>query len=229
MATRLSDVDDAAPRVLTFDPASHEYWVDQILRPSVTQLLDAAGLTPDFSLVQPAVLEHARERGRHVDAACDLLDQDDLDWRSVHSEAVPYLEAWLRFRDYEGYTPLASQIPLYNAEWGYCGTADSVGVLPGGRAVIVERKSTSKMAPTYSLQVAGYALDGMWHAPPGGGVLEPVPWERPGRLGVQLRPDGTYKLVAYTDPADFEAFLGVVALARWRAARRDLPAARRAR
>jgi hypothetical protein len=95
--------------------------------------------------------------------------------------------------------------------------------------VIVERKTTAKMSPTYALQTAGYGLDGLWYAPPGGGVLAPVPWTRPVRLGVQLRRDGSYVLVPYDDPEDLAAFLGVVALGRWRGARRALQPIRRAR
>jgi hypothetical protein len=221
--------DPHAPRVLAFEPVAHTYRVDGAPVPSVTQLLDDAGLTPDYSVVPPAVLQHARERGIHIDACCDLLDADDLDWRSVHPEAVPYVEAWLAFREYEGFTPLASQVPLYHPVYGYAGTADVVGVLPGARPAIVERKATSKMAATYALQTAGYGQEGMWYAPPGGGVLAPVPWQRPMRLGVQLRRDGTYRLVPYDDPEDLAAFLGVVALGRWRGARRDLLATRGAR
>jgi len=222
-------VETAAPRVLAFDPVGHEYRIDGALVPSVTQLLDDAGLTPDYSVVPPPVLKHARERGIHIDACCDLLDADDLDWRSVHPEALPYVEAWLAFRDYEGFTPLAAQVPLYHPRYGYAGTADAVGLLPGHRPVIVERKSTAKMAATYALQTAGYALDGLWCAPAGGGTLAPVPWERPARLGVQLKRDGSYALVPYDDPDDLAAFLGVVALGRWRGARRGLQAIRRAR
>jgi len=224
----MATVEAAVPRVLEFSAANHEYRIDGALVPSVTQLLDDAGLTPDYSVVSPAVLEHARSRGIHIDACCDLLDADDLDWRSVHPEAVPYLEAWIAFREYEGFTPVAAQVPLYHPRYGYAGTVDAVGLLPGNRPVIVERKSTARMAATYALQTAGYALDGMYYAPPGGGVLAPVPWERPARLGVQLRRDGKYTLVPYDDPEDLAAFLGVVALGRWRGARRALaPGTRR--
>ncbi len=224
----MATVEAAAPRVLSFEPATHEYRVDNVPVPSVTQLLDDAGLTPDYSVIPVPVLEHARKRGIHVDLACDLLDANDLDWRSVHPEALPFVEAWIRFREHEGYTPLAGQVPLYHPEYIYCGTPDSVGVLPGGRLVVVERKTTARMSQTYALQCAGYALDGMYYAPPGGGVLRPVPWECPARLGVQLRRDGSYVLAPYEDPEDLEAFLGVLTLARWRGARRALaPLARR--
>jgi len=221
--------DGAEPHVLEFDPSTHTYRVDHVVVPSVTQLLDDAGLAPDYSLVPRPVLEHARARGIHVDQCIELLDADELDWRSVHPEAVPYLEAWMAFRQHEGFTPIASQLPLYHPRYGYAGTLDSVGLLPGGHPVVIERKTTAKMSSTYSLQTAGYALDGMWFAPPGGGVLTPVPWGPPARLGVQLRRDGSYQLVPYDDPEDMAAFLGVVALGRWRGARRALQPIRRTR
>jgi hypothetical protein len=76
------------------------------------------------------------------------------------------------------------------------------------------------MAASYALQTAGYALDGLHMAPPGGGQLAPVPWGNPARLGVHLLPSGRYELVSYDDPDDFAAWLGVLALARWRKLRR---------
>jgi hypothetical protein len=220
---------DAGAYVLEFEPQAHVYRVNGADVPSVTQLLDSAGITPDYSAVPQPVLQHARERGLHVDLCCDLLDADDLDWKSVHPEGLPFVEAWMAFREHEGFTPVASQIPMFHPTYGYAGTADALGTLPGGRPVIVERKTTAKMSPTYALQVAAYSLDGLWYAPPGGGVLSPVPWTRPVRLGVQLRRDATYVLVPYEDPEDFAAFLGVVALGRWRGARRALHPTRRAR
>jgi hypothetical protein len=72
------------------------------------------------------------------------------------------------------------------------------------------------MAPTYGLQTAGYAQPGLLVAPRGGGRLEPVAWPAPARLGVQLKRDGTYDVIVYEDAEDLAAFLGVVALYRWR-------------
>ena len=204
---------------LDFEPDGHVYRLDggAPVR-SVTQILDDAGLTPDYSVIQPTVLRHARERGIHIDACCDLYDADDLDWASVHPEALGYVEAWALFREHEGYQPRASQVPLYHPDHVFAGTLDSVGELCG-HWVVVERKATARMAPTYALQTAAYALPGLWAAPPGGGSLTPVPWPVLGRLGVQLKRDGTYALVPYDDAADLDAFLSAVTLARWRAAR----------
>src|SRR5215471_13422532 len=158
--------------VLEFEPSDHVYRVNGIVIPSTTQILDNAGLSPDYSIIQPRVLKHARERGLHVDLACDLFDEDDLDWSSVSGEAVGYVSAWARFRADHDYRPHASQIPLYHPEYNYAGTLDSVGQL-AGQWVVVERKSTARMYDTYGLQLGAYAMPGLWSAPPGGGVLAP--------------------------------------------------------
>src|SRR4029450_12219741 len=213
----MAEVDAAAgPARLDFEPETHTYRVDGRTVPSVTQLLDDAGLTVDYAAIPRSVLQHARLRGRHVDACCDLLDEDALDWSSVHPEAVPYVEAWPRFCADEGYEPACGQVPLYHPRYGYAGTADSIGTL-NGHWVVVERKATTKMAATYGLQTAGYARPGLWAAPVGGGRLAPVAWPAPARLGVQLKRDGSYLVVPYDDAEDLAAFLGVVALYRWRA------------
>lgn len=209
----------AGPERLDFEPQSHTYRVDGVVVPSVTQLLDDAGLTPDYKFIARDVLAHARARGIHVDACCDLLDEGALDWSSVHPEAVPYVEAWACFCADYGYEPTAGQVPLYHPAYGYAGTADSIGTLDGSW-VVVERKATTKMAATYGLQTAGYAQPGLWVAPPGGGPLSPAAWPAPARLGVQLKRDGSYVVVPYEDAEDLAAFLGVVALYRWRGLRR---------
>ncbi len=203
---------------ITFDPEAHVYRVDGAPVPSVTELLEAAGISPDYSKVNPTVLLHARRRGIHVDLCCDLDDADDLDWSSVHPEAVGYVQAWQAFKADYDYRPLASQVILYHPTYGYAGTTDSVGDLQG-YVTVVERKATARMAASYALQTAGYACEGLYSAPPGGGRLTPVAWGTPARLGVHLQRTGRYELAPYDDPEDVAAWLGVVALARWRKAR----------
>ena len=204
--------------ILTFTPEDHVYRLDGAPVPwAVTQLLEAAGVSPNYSKVNPHVLRHARLRGIHVDACCDLDDADDLDWSSVSPEAVGYVQAWQAFKADFGYEPVLAQPLLYHPAYGYAGTSDSIGVLDG-TAAVVERKATAKMAASYALQTAAYAAPGIHIAPRGGGRLEAAPWgtEPVMRLGVHLKPGGQYELVAYDDPDDEAAWLGVVALARWR-------------
>ncbi len=205
------------PRVLTLEERGHVYRVDGIPVPSVTQILEAAGLGIDYSTVPQAVLIHARERGRHIDACCDLLDEDDLDWRSVHPEALPYVEAWRRFRVADGYQPAVAKPRIYHPEYGYAGEPDTIGRV-GACWTVLDRKATDKVSLTYGCQLGGYAVPGAWVAEEGG-VLAPAPWPALARAVVQLRRDGTYRVVPYEAPDDTAAFLGAVALWQWRRAR----------
>ena len=113
---------------LDLEPIAHVYTVDGAAVRSATQILDDAALTVDYSEIPPHQLRKARNRGIHVDACCDLLDEGDdvLDWSSVHPDAVGYVNAWRRFRADHDYRPHASQIPLYHPEQDYAGTLQSV-------------------------------------------------------------------------------------------------------
>lgn len=206
--------------VVTFDRERHAYRVDGRAVLYVSQVLDLAGLGVDYTKIPPATLQHARERGEHVDLCCDLFDADDLAWESVHPEAVPYVRAWASFREREGFKSIVRQAVVYHPVLDYAGTADAYGLI-GGAAVLVERKCTSKLSPTYALQAALYAMPGIsWAADDTPGELLPFDAER--RLIVQLKNDGSYTLYDCEQEArkagrdDFAAARGAIEVARWR-------------
>lgn len=207
--------------VVQFQRDPHQYRVDGAVVPSITQILDAAGLAPDYARIPPAILLNARLRGEHVDACCDLFDDDDLDWSTVHPEAVPYVRAWGRFRERERYTPIMSQPRLFHPELGYAGSGDSYGLIDKA-PTLAERKCTAKIAETYALQTAAQAMPGIGLAvDETGGELLTLTVAR--RLVVQLRNDGEYRLYDCEVEAkragrdDFECFRAAVSLARWKA------------
>lgn len=206
--------------VVRFEPRDHSYFVDERRVPSVTQILDAAGLCPDYSRIPPAVLAHARERGAHVDLCCDLHDAGDLDWDSVHPEALPYVRAWQRFRDRERFVPVHSQGVVYHPELDYAGSFDGFGLI-GNAGTLVDRKCTSKLSDTYALQLALYGMPGIGLAcDETPGELMPLTVAR--RLVVQLRNDADYRLYDCDVEAkragrdDYAAARGAVAVAKWR-------------
>lgn len=207
--------------VVTFEPDGHRYRVDGREVRSATQTLDLAGLVPDYSRIPAATLAYARERGEHVDLCCDLFDDGDLDWETVHPEALPYVRAWQQFRVREGYVPIVSQGIVYHPELDYAGTADSYGLCGREKApTIVERKCTAKIATTYALQTAAYAMPGIGLATDESpGELLTLTVAR--RLVVQLRNDADYRLYDCEVEArkagrcDFAAFRAAVELARW--------------
>src|SRR6185369_14759422 len=86
-----------------------------------------------------AVLDYARQRGEYVDSCCDLFDEDDLDWTTVHPDALAYVQAWAKFREREAFQPIVAQAIVYHADLDYAGTADVYG-LHGKVPTIVDRK-----------------------------------------------------------------------------------------
>lgn len=168
--------------VIEFDEQRHEYRVNGVLWPSVTQVLEGAGIS-DFSDVQPAVLRHSQERGTAVHRACWFCDNDDLDESSVDPEIAGYLEAWRKFkRDMHWTSRFIEQIvscPTYH----YCGTYDREGFFGDGKAALLDLK-TGNETDAWPIQLAAYAR------------MLPQPLSRD-RVAVKLASDGTYRVHWY--------------------------------
>ena len=197
---------------LEFDPAAHRYTLDGRVVPSVTQLLEAAGLV-DLDGIDPGVLRRKRELGTWVHAAIALMLDDDLDVETVWPPAAPYLAAFDRFRVESRFVfvrELCEQ-PLVDPVLGFAGTPDLVGRFPeGGATAVLDVKCTYTLAPTCGLQTAAYQ-----HLLRVGANC-PVTK----RLALWLRPDGTYSAKDYSSDArhrdDWPAFRAVLALWHWR-------------
>jgi hypothetical protein len=95
--------DDAS--MLVFDETLHRYTLDGEPLPSVTGILQRAGLV-DFSQIPTFVLAAARERGTKVHRAIHFYNEDDLDvagFRDLFPDYWPYVAAWIKFRLVSGF------------------------------------------------------------------------------------------------------------------------------
>jgi len=147
----------STPYVLEFDEQEHIYTVDGVLRPSVTQTLKEAGLIDVHWYT-----DEARLRGKAVHAACQFLDEDDLDGDTVVPEYQGYVRAWETFkretgfrisRDPDGH--LLSEYRMYHPGFGYCGTLDRQGTI-GKNDYILDIK-TGGPEEWHAYQLAGYS------------------------------------------------------------------------
>jgi hypothetical protein len=152
MPTALSKTCD-----IELDEEHHVYKVSSIVRPSVTQVLKDAGLIDTHWYT-----EEARLRGKAVHAACQFLDEDDLDWETVLPAYQGYVQGWAKFkrdsgfqigRDGEG-RPLV-EYRLYHPVFGYCGTLDRQGAI-GSAEYLVDLK-TGTPEEWHGYQLAGYS------------------------------------------------------------------------
>lgn len=188
-----------------FDPARHVYTVDGVRVPSVTQVLEAVGIS-DFSMVPPDRLQYAQDLGTAVHAATEAYDQDDLDYGSIAGTVVePYLEAWSKFRKETGFVPrLIEARGVARAggqRYGYC--LDREGDL-SGRPTILDIK-TGEPSRAWGPQLAAYEesqflLDGQHRR----------------RAVIRLRGDGNWQQVMESDPTDSHVWRWALGLATWK-------------
>ncbi|WNO05978.1 hypothetical protein [Rhodoferax mekongensis] len=185
---------------IIFDEEAHIYRLNGNIVPGVTSILKP--LT-DFSMVKTEVLESASKFGRAVHKACELDDLGELDEGSLDPALRPYLIAWRKFTaDYQCEWEVVEQL-VYHSALNYAGTPDRYGKVKG-RAAVVDIKSVSgTMSPAVGPQLAAYK-----NAIPG---VPPVC----DRIGVQLKPDGTYVAKNYIDRNDWPVFCSLLTLRNW--------------
>lgn len=185
---------------LTFDEPSHVYrWNGKVV-PSVTQVL---GALYSFADVPIDVLEAARERGTDVHLACQLDDEGDLNEATITEEVAPYLKAWRKFKHDCRPSFGAIEKPVYNAARRYAGTPDRDDVcfrfgaeMVTGAQIDIKTSLASHVC--WGVQTAAYS----------NALGKP---QQP-RFTVQLRPDGDYRLLEWTDPADWPVFVSLLTL-----------------
>lgn len=196
----------------TFDEPTHEYRLDGVRLPSVTQIL--APIKPDFSRVDPATLEAKRALGVAVHLACELDDQGELDDDGTDPRVLGFVAGWRRFRADTGAAILANEQRLYHPALRYAGTLDRLAYLRTGddahaAAWILDLKTGDEAHPSFGVQLSGYEL--LLRAQRGEDGHTDL------RRGtVHLREDGTYRLHRFTDPGDEATFIACLTIARWR-------------
>lgn len=166
--------------VIEFEESTHTYRVDGVVTPSVTQILEAAGIS-DFSGVPADVLARAAARGTAVHVATWFDDQDDLDETTLDPAIGGYLAAWRKFKAENGVVVKLIEQRIYSP-LGYVGTFDRLITMTKWGEVLPDIK-TGAVSPSWAIQLAAY-LKG-FHGPQ-------APKCR--RVVVQLRKDGSYNL-----------------------------------
>lgn len=143
-----------------FDEAEHRYAIMPGSRhvPSVTQVLEAAGMAPDLSHLDAFY----RDRGRAVHRAMALHLVGRLDESTLDPRVAPFVEhgkAWLELVEAE---PIAVEFRWVHTRLEYGGTLDLLCASKLG-PLIVDWKSTFT-DPAYEVQVAGGYEPLLWDA-----------------------------------------------------------------
>lgn len=181
--------------MVEFKAETHEYFFNGRKVPSVTGILKEVGLIDDEWFT-----EEARERGKAVHAATELLDRDDLDWDSLHPKIEPYVKAYQNFKKDTGFIPELIEHRVYNHDYNYAGTLDRTGIFPNGEKVILDIKS-GPISGWAALQVAAYDY-----------CLA----QARQRMALQLKNDGTYKVKSFKGLNDINIFVSAAVIVNWK-------------
>jgi hypothetical protein len=197
----------SVPEGSSFDPVGHIYRRAGVRLPSVTELRDHFGFGTDFSVVRPAVLEAAADRGTEVHRAVRFWLEGDLDWQSVHPSIVRKVENAVRELGRARAVPWDLEVPIFSRR-GYAGTPDFWGLLYDAPA-IVDLKSGAAVRGSW-FQTVGYKL-GKVEAMIQQHAVKSLPREvlDPSRFTLEVSDRGA-KFVPHTGADDAEDFLAAV-------------------
>ena len=186
--------------MLEFNSETHTYRLDGIKIPSVTQILQGAGLS-DFSKVNPELLKRAQSFGTAAHLACQLYDENRLDIKSLDIALEPRLESWILFKRDFGITEFKEiEKQVYSIKYQYAGCLDRLTM----DDALIEIKTCTTIPKTTGLQLMGYQIARE--------EMSKIKIKR--RLCVQLL-DGTYKMEEYKDRTDFRVFTSCLSIVNW--------------
>ena len=134
-----------------FDEGPHVYVLmpGSVVVPSVTQVLDAAGMSPDLSHLP----DFYRDRGRAIHRAMALHLHGTLDASTLDERVAPFIENGQRWLDNVGAVPLVVEHRWVHMSHEYGGTMDLFCDSKLG-PLLIDWKSTMH-DPSYEIQVAG--------------------------------------------------------------------------
>lgn len=138
---------------IEFDAAGHTYRLHGAVVPSVTQILDDLGLSPEYP-DRPIY----RARGTAVHGACALLVKARSMGRTLTGMDLRirgYISSFGDWLDRSQFAPELIERAVWSDKWRVAGTLDYFGLLQGA-ATIVDLKS-GEPADAACLQTAAYA------------------------------------------------------------------------
>jgi hypothetical protein len=187
-----------------FDPIEHRYWLDDEEIPSVTTVLRAAGLY-NYDAVPQRYLNAGRTRGTFVHEICEAIDCNTLDWKRLeaeHPKYIGYAEAYMAFIADTGFQATLNEAAFGSEKEKYGGMLDKAGATRGG-GLLLDIKTGMIKKNELELQTAAYE-----HLLPEA-FYDEIKCLKKNllRMGLNLKPDGNYRVVMCTETRAIFKFL----------------------
>ena len=200
----------------TFDNSEHRYFIGGSPIPSVTQVLRATGILPDYRMVKREVLEQKRQLGTALHECLHFLQEGDLDESTIDEEVRPRLDAYQQFVADHDFKPLECELRMWVTLNGmrYGGCADVTGTIKEEPTLLDFKSSKGLPEPGWGCQTAAYEM----------GLKRPlVPPFCYRRYSLQLLENGSYKKHEWKEKSDAEVFKLALAITWWKINRGSPP------
>lgn len=188
---------------MTYDDDNHQYKLDGLIIPSVTQIIQESGLV-NLEWIDRDLLEAKADLGRKVHSATELYDTNNLNIEELHPTLKLYLDSWIKFRTDYNFVPIEIELKLFHQLYKYAGRIDRIGLLNKNLTLIDIKSGTEQK--TSAIQTAGYELLYNQDKKKGDQIK--------GRMVVYLGPEG-YKVVPNNNPNDKSVFLAALTITNY--------------
>jgi len=164
---------------LVFYDEGHTYELDGVQIPSVSEVTRFLSREV-YGDVQQFRLDHAAARGTKIHKLTEALDKyGEIE---ADAESLPYIKAYLKFRQEHTVEWEEIEKPRYHPDGLYAGTVDRMGTIDGRRGIVDIKNSYRVYKALYE---AAQNLYRMTYKP---GFIEVL-------YILHLKPDETYKLI----------------------------------
>lgn len=142
-----------------FDEKDHIYRLNNRIIPSVTQILQAEGIT-DFSHCD----DSDRDFGKAGHKVTELWDKGKLDIKTISEPLIPCLDLWRKFlKDFDvTIFPGAIEKPIYSSRYLFGTTPDRVGLV-NDKVTVIELKFSKAIQKSTGIQLAAQAIASTEH------------------------------------------------------------------
>jgi len=110
----------------------------------------------NFSMILPAVLANAADRGTRVHKFCELINCG-LFVGDIDSDCVPYVDSYERWFDANVDTVLYTEQRINSEDLKLTGQIDAIAKLKNGELAIIDIKTPALPSKSWALQTAAYA------------------------------------------------------------------------
>lgn len=162
-------------------------------------------------------LQEGQKRGNFIHKASVLIDQDNLDWKSVPPAWRGYLFGYMKAVEELGLTYIKgwSEVAYLSKVYGFGGTPDRVALIDRRLTpTVIDLKSGEsaplKLIAIWGVQAAGYEI-----------LYREVTGHkgRVDRIVIQVHKNGKYDPYPLEDASDRAAFLAMCAAHKWKMAK----------